>query len=339
MRKPLQLIILLLFVCPFMLKAQDNNLLAKLAYENAETALSEKKFTEGISELKKVDDLLGKLTPKSQYLRIQLYIGAAETNGAYLDSAIEQSKKYLSLAKSFEIPEEKQMETLRQLQKMEKDKVVYDKKAKEEADAKAFLQTIETTAATHDQKAISTLIGLDMEKDILEQLVQSDRLARKAINYYKSHQSNITYSYLHQGKNYSIPVHYYSFLASKVLVYRINGLDTPLLIDTCFTTADGSFQELKISFLNWIPNRLETYVDQLSSILGFKPDAQVYLDAEAKTKYVSCPVWMFKDYTVALVQYSDTYNITKGEPYSLRIMRHYPGKANVLNTVTLFPWK
>jgi hypothetical protein len=144
---------------------------------------------------------------------------------------------------------------------------------------------------------------------------------------------------MHQGTYYSVPGQFYSFLADKILFFRINGLDTDLLIDTCFTTTDGSFQELKISFINWAPDRLQTYVDQLSTLLGFKPSAQVSLDAQAKVKYSSWPIWTFKDYTVALIQYSFDFAITQGNPYSLFIIRHYPNTATPLYNVPLAPWK
>jgi hypothetical protein len=74
MPKQIALVILIVFLYATSALAQDNNLLAKLAHENAETALSEKNLSEGLNELAKVDQLLGKLTPRSQYLACKIFL-------------------------------------------------------------------------------------------------------------------------------------------------------------------------------------------------------------------------------------------------------------------------
>jgi hypothetical protein len=334
-KQPL-LILVAFFFCPLLAGAQDNNLLAKLAYENAETALTEKKFLEGVSELRKVDELLGKLTPKSQFLRVQLWMAAAEISPVYLDSAIVHSKKYLALSKSFEIPEEKQMETLRQLQKMEKDKAVYDKKAKEVEAANAMLQSVEKAAETHDAARVAVLAGLDLDKDALEQITKTERLAKKDVNYWKKHQTPITISYVHKGKFYSIPVNMYSNL-SKRGSYQINGLETDMLVRSYFTTADGDFQELEIVLIKTVPD-IETYVNQISAILGFKPDAQLVVDP-SRDDYSSWVFWSFKNYSVSLLKYSDGMAKAMGYEYLLSIVRHDPNKASPLYYPQLAPWK
>ncbi len=326
MLRRLLFIVLVLFFYPISASAQDNNLLAKLAYENAETALSEKKFTEGISELKKVDELLGKLTPRSQFLRVQLWIGATKTNPVYLDCAIEQSKKYLALSKSFDSPEEKQLETLRQLQKMEKDKNVYEKKAEEEKAANAILQKVEQGAATHDQAVIAVLAGLDLNNDVLDQLTKTGRLPKKDVNYYKKHLQSFANTYLHKGKYYSIPVNLYSNLHAKREPYHVNGLETDMLVDTYFTTTDGAFQEMKIALLKQVSD-IETYTNQVSAVLGFNLDAQVSIDASLKTIYENWLFWSFKDYTVSLIKYADGLAKASGYRYLLRIVRNYPNVA------------
>lgn len=338
MLKQLRFIILVLFFCPVLARAQDNNLLAKLAYENAESALSERNFSAGISELKKVDELLGKLTPKSQFLRVQLWIGAAEMDPVYLDSAIVQSKKYLALSKSFEIPEDKQMEALRQLQKMEKDKVVYDKKAKEEKAANNLLQKIEMGAAKRDQAVIAVLSGLDINNDVLEELTNTGRLPKKDVNYYKKHQTPLTNTYLYKGRYYSIPVNIYSKILSKRESFRVNGLETDMLVDTYFTTTDGAFQELKIILLKPVPD-IDIYVNKVSAILGFNPDAQVRIDANSGINYTNWPFWSFKDYTISLIKHSVEMAKASGYVYSLSIVRHYPNTSTPLQIVPLAPWE
>jgi hypothetical protein len=338
MPRQLRFIILVLFLCPVLSRAQDNNLLAKLAYENAETALSEKKFSEGISELKKVDESLGKLTPRSQFLRVQLWIGAAEIDPVYLDSAIQQSKKYLALSKSFEIPEEKQMETLRQLQKMEKDKVVFGKKAKEEKEAKALLQKVEMNADSRDLAAIYGLTGLDMGKEILDQLIKTGRLINKDVRYLKKHQVQQVNTYVHNGHFYSIPVIFYYNFQSKSEPFRINGLDTEASVSVYYTTINGSFQELTIALQQPV-SHIETYVEQVSAILGFKPDAQVIMNANSINNDSNWPTWGIKDYTVSLVKYSDELAKTLGYPYAIKIMRHYPDVATLIGAAPLAPWK
>ncbi len=341
MLRRLLFIVLVLFFYPISASAQDNNLLAKLAYENAETALSEKKFTEGISELKKVDELLGKLTPRSQFLRVQLWIGAAEANPVYLDSAIEQSKKYLALSKLFDIPEEKQLETLRQLQKMEKDKSVYEKKAEEEKAANAILQKVEQGAAIRDQAVVAVLAGLDLNNDVLDQLTKTGRLSKKDVNYWKKAPQSLTTSYLHKGIIYSMPVNVYSELyATKKEPYRINGLETDMLVDAYFTTTGGAFQEMRIGLLKRMPD-IETYTNQVSAILGFKPDAQVVIDSKLINNYNYSILlfWSFKDYTVSLLKYSDEWTKAKGYTHSLSIVRHYPGIATLRYKQLIAPYQ
>lgn len=56
------IILISLSVCAF---AQDKNMLAKIAFEDAETAYAAGKLNETLNELKKVDSLLGKLLLKA----------------------------------------------------------------------------------------------------------------------------------------------------------------------------------------------------------------------------------------------------------------------------------
>ena len=78
--------------------AQDKNLLAKIAFEDAETAYAAGKINETLNELKKVDSLLKTITPKSQYLRVQAWNLAANQNPSDLGGAIQNCKIYLELA-------------------------------------------------------------------------------------------------------------------------------------------------------------------------------------------------------------------------------------------------
>ena len=103
-------------------QAQEKNVLAKVAYENAEAALASGNTQEAIAELNTVDGLLGKLTPKSQYLRVQIWSVAAEKNFSLIDSALTACQSYLALSKQHEVAEEKIMEVTRWLVKLEKEK-------------------------------------------------------------------------------------------------------------------------------------------------------------------------------------------------------------------------
>jgi hypothetical protein len=115
-------------ICVNISFAQDNNILAKIAYEDAETAYAAGNFIGAIDELKKVDSLLGKKTPKSQYLRVQTWLVAAEHEPSNIDDAITACKDYLTLSKSFDIPEEKVIDVTRTLIKLEKKKSELEKK-------------------------------------------------------------------------------------------------------------------------------------------------------------------------------------------------------------------
>jgi hypothetical protein len=131
------IVALIALLCINICFAQDKNILAKIAYEDAETAYAAGNFIEAIDELKKVDSLLGKKTPKSQYLRVQVWLLAAEQNPANIDGAITICKDYLNLSKSFDIPEEKVIDVTRKLLKLEKSKeVIIQKKKDEEAAVK-----------------------------------------------------------------------------------------------------------------------------------------------------------------------------------------------------------
>ena len=117
--------------------AQDKNLLARVAYEEAEKAFEAGKLSSSYEELKKVDEYLGKVMPKTQFLRVQIWKTWAEEDGQYLENAIRNSKTYLAMDKTFDLPEEKMIEVTRWLVKLEKDKVAYDKAEKENAVRKA----------------------------------------------------------------------------------------------------------------------------------------------------------------------------------------------------------
>lgn len=107
--------------------AQDKQLLARVAYEEAEKAFEAGKLSTSYEELKKVDEHLGKVMPKTQFLRVQIWKTWAEEDGQYLEYAIRNSKVYLAMDKTFDLPEEKKLEVTRWLVKLEKDKVAYDK--------------------------------------------------------------------------------------------------------------------------------------------------------------------------------------------------------------------
>ncbi len=109
-------------------KAQNNNMLAKIAFENAEVALNAGNTEEALSELHLVDKYLNTLTPKSQYLRVQIWAAATEKNISYADSVIRESKSYLALSKIHDLPEDKVMDVTRLIVKLEKDKKVSEEK-------------------------------------------------------------------------------------------------------------------------------------------------------------------------------------------------------------------
>jgi hypothetical protein len=128
-----------LFVIAFILlgwsrpgMAQDNNILAKIAYESAEEALAAGNTHEAYSELNKVDSLLKKVTPKSLYLRVQFFNQAVKEDPQNLESAISVCNRYLALSKSFDMPEDKMMEVTKLRINLEKEKEKWDNKNKEE---------------------------------------------------------------------------------------------------------------------------------------------------------------------------------------------------------------
>lgn len=108
--------------------AQDNNMLAKIAFENAEISLNAGNTEEALSELLLVDKYLSKLSPKSQYLRVQIWSAATDKNFSFVDSAIKEGKSYLALAKKHDLPEDKVMDVTRLIVKLEKDKKISDEK-------------------------------------------------------------------------------------------------------------------------------------------------------------------------------------------------------------------
>lgn len=122
--------------------AQDNNMLAKIAYESAEEALAAGNVSETFKELNKVDSLLKKLTPKSMYLRVQLFILATKENPENVENAIKICNEYLGLSKSFNLPEDKVMEVTKLRIKLEKQKAEWDLKNKEEEKAVARVKFV-----------------------------------------------------------------------------------------------------------------------------------------------------------------------------------------------------
>ncbi len=123
--------------------AQDKNLLAKVAYENAENFFGAGNISEAYDELKKVDELLGKLTPKSQFLRVQIWKAYADRNAENIVHALNNCERYLELSKTYDLPEEKQVEVIRLQQQLEKDQLAWNKLQKEkketaERQAQAF---------------------------------------------------------------------------------------------------------------------------------------------------------------------------------------------------------
>jgi hypothetical protein len=318
MGKQIALLIFIVFTHGSSALAQDNNLLAKLAYENAETALTEKNLSEGLTELSKVDQLLGKLTPRSQYLRVQLWVMAAESNPGYLDSLIHQGKTYINLSKSFDIVEEKQMEVIRLVQKGEKDKEVYEKKAREESACKTYLQNLDVIAATHDPATINTLTGFDMNKGMFEQLKKAGRTTNRDVNYGDKHKTPQSLVYIHKGTYHSAPCYFYFNIISTSKPYHIKGLDAAVLDKVYTTTRDGAFQELQLGVL---ASDIQACISQVSAILGFKPDAHIEMDASNPLTQSPEWFWFFQDYTVSLSKGT-------GET-SLQIVRHYPATGSM----------
>lgn len=126
------IIALIALLCLNICFAQDKNMLAKIAYEDAETAYSTGNIIEAIRELNKVDSLLGKKTPKVAYLRVQVALLAAENTPSNIDAAIECCKNYFKLSKSFDIPEEKVMDVTRIFAKLKAQKAsLAEKKLKD----------------------------------------------------------------------------------------------------------------------------------------------------------------------------------------------------------------
>jgi hypothetical protein len=105
--------IILLIIFSNIATAQDNNTLARIAYEDAETALSNGDYTTALDELGKVDNYLSRRTPKAQYLKVQAWDLAVRKNSNYTDAAINACKEYLDLSKSFDLPEDKVLEVTR----------------------------------------------------------------------------------------------------------------------------------------------------------------------------------------------------------------------------------
>ncbi|HEY1114493.1 MAG TPA: hypothetical protein VGE66_13070 [Chitinophagaceae bacterium] len=163
--------------------AQDKNLLARVAYEEAEKAFEAGKLSTSYEELKKVDEYLGKVTPKAQFLRVQIWKTWAEEDGQYLQSAIWTTKTYLAMDKTFDLPEEKKLEVTRWLVRMEKDKVAYDKaqvaadKANKEeairkAKANAFVDSL--------YKVFQYKVGMTEEELVSRYQQELKKLKRKA---------------------------------------------------------------------------------------------------------------------------------------------------------------
>ncbi|HEY1114492.1 MAG TPA: hypothetical protein VGE66_13065 [Chitinophagaceae bacterium] len=122
--------------------AQDNNMLAKIAYETAEEALAAGKVTESFRELNKVDSLLKKITPKSMYLRVQLFHLATQQDPGNAENAIKICNEYLGLAKSFTLPEDKVMEVTKLRIRLEKQKAEWDHQNNEEERAVARVKSV-----------------------------------------------------------------------------------------------------------------------------------------------------------------------------------------------------
>ena len=122
--------------------AQDNNMLAKIAYETAEEALAAGKVSEAFGELNKVDSLLKKITPKSMYLRVQLFNLATQQNPGNVENAIRVCNEYLGLSESFNLPEDKVMEVTKLRIQLEKQKAEWDLKNKEEERAVARVKSV-----------------------------------------------------------------------------------------------------------------------------------------------------------------------------------------------------
>ena len=127
-------------ICVNISFAQDKNILAKIAYEDAETAYAVGNFIGAIDELKKIDSLLGKKTPKSQYLRVQVWLLAAEKNPANIDGAITVCKDYLNLSKSFDIPEEKVIDVTRIIVRLNAQKASLAEKQEAEKQAREAIE-------------------------------------------------------------------------------------------------------------------------------------------------------------------------------------------------------
>ena len=298
--------------------AQDKNLLARVAYEEAEKAFEAGDITLAYDELKKVDEHLGRVTPKTQFLRVQVWARYAERNGDNYENAIKHCKTYLAMDKSFSLPDEKKLEITRLLVKLEKDKVVYEKNKKAAAACNEFLQKLEKNLAVRDQGNIALLTPIDFNKDVFGQLKKLNIMSTKYINWSKKQSYARKNEYWHKTEVYLASGTNYHMYESDP--YRINGMSVDVDGWYLFMTGSNTLQEINL-LVKGPPEKMDTYISEVSAILGFEPDDTNYKIEEAFA------VWLFADYTVQLMK-----NSTRGgrvpQNLSLVIIKHNSSGAH-----------
>lgn len=158
--KPL-LIIALLFGALFS-KAQDNNTLAKIAYEDAEAALNAGDLNKAVDNINKASALIGKPVPKIAYLNVQVRKAAMETykTEAVYIVLIEACRSYLDLAKSYDLPEDKVMEVTRLLLKVQEEAAIVRQNEKAAAAQQAALDKRKAEADAIAKQLVPALVNL-----------------------------------------------------------------------------------------------------------------------------------------------------------------------------------
>lgn len=292
--------------------AQDKNMLARVAYEEAEKAYEAGDISTAYDELKKVDEHLGKVTPKSQFLRVQVWSKYAERNGDNIDRAIDHCKTYLAMDKSFDLPEEKKLEVTRLLVKLEKDKIVHENNKKAAVACQEYLQMLQKNVTVRDQSKISLLTLVDFNKEMFGQLKKLDMMKTKDINWSKKKSDSYTNEYWNKTETYQAKgTIYYMFGSTS---YRVKGMEADFNGWYFVTTGYNSLQEINLN-IKGLPEKMDSYIKEVSAILGFQPDHTINKMEEPYA------VWLFSDYTVQLIR-----NSTRGgrvpESLSLVITRH-----------------
>lgn len=291
--------------------AQDKNMLARVAYEEAERAFEAGDISTAYDELKKVDEHLGKVTPKSQFLRVQVWARYAERNGDNYENAIKHCRTYLAMDKTFSLPDEKKLEVTRLLVKLEKDKAVYEKNKKAEAACNEFLQKLEKNLAVRDQGKIALLTPIDFNKDAFVQLKKLDIMTTGNIKWSKKQAYAYQNQYWHKTEVYHASGTIYHMVDSDP--YRIKGMSVDVHGWYLFMTGYNTLQEINL-LVKGEHEKMDTYISEVSAILGFGPDDTNFKIDDAFA------VWLFADYTVQLMK--NTLGRVQVQSMSLVITKH-----------------